>query len=135
MKQEELSQLGKEMREQDNLATGHPLYCVFEKERIHGVEDQGDTEYEWKDEDWNTVTPADYEMTEEEAEASTWPMKYFYIDRDRFVNAHFTTVDAKRYIEENNHNLNKGFVYVTSLYRCHRMIAIQEFLKSGGEIE
>ena len=93
------------LRTQNNRATAHPLFIVYEKERIYGV-----------DPDFHD------DACVYEAE------KLHYIVRNRFVSAHFTEAAAERYIAENNHNLCRPFVYAASMHRCHEMMAIREFL-------
>lgn len=96
-----------EINTQDNRITQDPLFCVFEKERIYGLRSDYSDQYE-RDEE-----------TDE---------KVYYVERDRFVNAHFTEAAAKEHIRINGHNLKKPFVYVTSLWRCEEMIAIRNAL-------
>ena len=96
------------LRTQNNRATAHPLFIVYEKERIYGV-----------DPDFHDDVFHD-DVFEE--------MEINYIEKNRFVSAHFTEAAAERYIAENNHNLEKPFVYAASMYMCHEMIAIREFL-------
>jgi hypothetical protein len=100
-------QLAHELKTQNNRATQDPLFCVFEKERIYGL----DPSY---------------------TEGDGWEMvdgkKVYYVERKRFVNAHFTDAAARKFIEENRHRLVKPFIYVTSMYRCPEMIAIRKAL-------
>lgn len=119
MTHDELEELSKEMNSQDNLATLCPLYCVFEKEYIWGMDSNYSDQYKWID--------ACGEKCDSSDEGAH---KIYYVLIDRFVNAHFTMKAAKQYIKENRHNLTKPCPYVMSLYRCHEMIKIQEHLKS-----
>lgn len=96
-----------EINTQDNRITQDPLFCVFQKHQIYGVEpDCHDIEFE-VDEEGN---------------------EHSYIEVDEFVNAHFTEKSAEYHIKINGHNLRKPFIYVTSLYRCPEMIAIRNAL-------
>lgn len=60
MSQEQLNAIGHEIRTQDNRATQDPLFCVFEIERIYGVEDGYTDKFEWVDDDGDPVDPGDY---------------------------------------------------------------------------
>ena len=132
MNTKDLEKIKHEMNTQDNLATGHPLFCVYEKRRFYGVDDRYADDYEWLDEEGQVANLEDYGIDEHAAEYENHGFileKTYYVTHDVFVNAHFTMKAAKRYIEENEHNLTGPFTYVKSLYRCHEMIAIQEYLK------
>lgn len=117
--------LQREMNTQDNLITAHPLFCVFEKEYIYGMDSDYSDQYKWLDCEGDELV--DVDPDEEEAGGKH---KVYYRKIDRFVAAHFTMKAAKLYIEENRHNLTEPFTYVKSLYRCHEMIAIQEYFKT-----
>ena len=97
-----------EINTQDNRATADPLFCVFEKERIYGIDP--------------AFSDGDGVEINEDGE------KVLYVERDKFVNAHFTERAAKEHIRINRHNLKSPFIYVTSLWRCDEMIAIRNAL-------
>jgi len=143
MTPDELKTLSHEMNTQDNLATSHPLYCVFDKDYIWGMDPNFSDQYKWLDVEGVEVDLEQYELSEDLVEDeegfAAWQKdvgidlhinKVYYAVRDRFLNAHFTMKAAHLYIDQNRHNLNKPFVYVVSLYRCHEMIKIQDHLKS-----
>lgn len=125
--EEFLARLSKEMNTQDNLATAHPLYCVFEKERIWGMDSEYTDKWAWFHCDDNEEP--DYEITDVEAGKDDAYEKVYFVERNRFVNAHFTRRAADRFILENRHNLSRPFVFGSSLYRCPEMIELQEWLK------
>lgn len=104
----DFQEIAREINTQDNRITNEPLFCVFEKERIYGIDPR------FSDGDG-------YEMDDEGE-------KVHYIERDKFVNAHFTEKAAKHHIRINGHNLNQPFIFVTSLWRCPEMIAIRHAL-------
>lgn len=126
MDEKELKELGHEMNTQDNLATSFPLYCVYEKDYIYGMDSDYSDEYKWMDSSGDEYNENDIDPKWENI------FKVYYIKRDRFLNAHFTGKAARLYIKQNRHNLTEPFVFVTSLYRCHEMIKIQDFLKSNN---
>ncbi len=123
----DLEAIAHEMRTQDNRITAHPLFCVFEKERIYGVEDGYSDDFVWIDQDHERIDIEEHDWSEEQAEENGCS-KVYYVTRDKFVNAHFTEKAADEHIRINGHNLNNGFTYVTSLHRCSEMIAIREML-------
>lgn len=114
----DFEQIANRIRTQDNRGTSDPLFCVYEHERIYGV----DPEYHHDVEIVN--------IWNDEGDIMT---RVAYIERKTFVNAHFTQSSAQKYIDENSHNLTKPFVYVSSMYRCPEMIAIRKWLAGGGE--
>jgi hypothetical protein len=128
---ERILNLKREMISQDNLATSHPLYCVFEKERIFGIDPAYGEKFVWLHHD-DLDSPID--ENEVDFDAAGKPInesieKYYFVERDRFVNAHFTMKAAKDFITANKHNHPTAFVFVISLYGCHEMIALQEWIK------
>ena len=148
MTPEEAKILKNEMNTQDVLATSHPLYCVFEKDIVWGMDPDFSDQYKWLDVEGFEVDLEQYELSEELVEDeegfAAWQKdvgidlhinKVHYVVRDRFLSAHFTMKAAHLYINQNHYNLKNPFVYVMSLYRCHEMIKIQEFLKSGCQIK
>ncbi len=101
-----------ELNTQDNRATQDPLFCVFEKERIYGLHPDYADGYEWDDNDPDE--------------------KVYYVERDRFVTAHFTEKAAQEYIDIDGHNLERPFIYVTSMRRCYEMIAIRQVISDNA---
>jgi len=120
----DLDRVAHEINTQDNRITQDPLFCVFEKERIYGVEDDYTDQWEWCNSDQQCHC-ASGEACESKSEECR---KVGYIERNHFVNAHFTERAAKEHIRINGHNLYGPFVYVTSLFRCEEMIAIRNTL-------
>lgn len=127
----DIKSISYEISTQDNRATSYPLFCVFDKERIYGMDSDYSNSFEWFNQEGDETIDSDGGMSEDFAEENGYN-KVYYLDIDRFINAHFTERAAKEHIRINGHNLNKPFIYVTSLFRCHEMISIRDFLKSGG---
>jgi len=121
-----------EIKTQDNRITANPLFCVFEKERIYGLTEEYSDTFEWYRSSDNRIEEAG-SLSKGAAEVCGYE-KLYYIDENKFVNAHFTEKAAREHIRINGHNLNEPFIYVTSLFRCEEMISIREFLKSGDNI-
>ncbi len=105
----DLSDIAHELKTQDNRLTENPLFCVFEKERVYGID----------------PSFSDYYDLDERGK------KVYYVERDMFVSAHFTAKAAEKYIKENKHNLEQPFLYVSSMHRCPEMIAIRKALMDG----
>lgn len=108
MEQEDLERIAHELNTQDNRITADPLFCVFQKERIYGI----------------TRGYSDTFEQDDDGE------KFYYFERDCFVNAHFTEKAAKEHIRINGHNLKSPFIFVTSLWRCEEMKNIRNALAS-----
>lgn len=113
MTPDELSAISHELKTQDNRITEEPLFCVYQKARVYGVDpDFHDHVLYYRTDDGDRVP---------------------YIEVDEFVNAHFTEKAAKEHIRINGHNLIKPFVYTTSLWRCQEMIKIRHHLMNYAQ--
>jgi len=123
----DFKKIAHELNTQDNRITADPLFCVFEKERIYGLSSEHTDKWEWyRASDSCSCEENDMcECKDEECK------KVYYVERDRFVNAHFTEKAANEHIRINGHNLKEPFTYVTSLWRCPEMIAVRNFLKEN----
>lgn len=126
-------QVGESIRTQDNLATAEPLFCVFQKERVYGLDPAYTEDIVWYDEeseaDAATSKKLENQWQLDRREPGTWH-RTGYKDVDRFVTACFTQDSAKAYILANQHNLKKPFIYVETLYRNPEMITLRQWLKS-----
>lgn len=133
MQDEFIKVLAHEMITQDNLATAHPLYCVYEKKKIYGMTESHADGFIW------TREGEEIDQSEIEFDVDGDPKveftKLFFKEINSFVNAHFTMKAAKKFVAENNHNFPDTFVYVTSLQRCNEMIQLQEWIKNQAEIK
>lgn len=122
--------IGEEIRTQDNLATGYPLFAVQERERIWHVSGDGNwSGYTWHDcdDDYreaNAEEAARLDALVEDYEdiPGGW-VRTYYLDRWRFVTACFTRKGCEAYIKANGHNLSDPRIYVYSAHRnsewCH----------------
>ena len=131
MKRDDLKNIAKEISTQDNRITENPLFCVFQKERIYGLTDDYSDTWEW----CNSDSQCSCEPDEQCEGSHDGCEQCYYVERDRFINAHFTEKSANHYIKIDGHNLTKPFTYVTSLWRCYEMIDIRNFLMSGGKFD
>lgn len=149
----DLKALGNAIATQDNRATMHPLFVVFQKREIVTDEDYDYDFIGWYDDEGDCA--------DEETEAKLDAMRhdissdYFAVDEitiegdcenitwrriaikevDVFVTACFTEQGCKDYLSRNGHNLRKPFIYVTSLYRNTEMIGLREFLLTQLEAD
>lgn len=121
MNPNQLSALRTELQNQDNACTEHPLFCVFQKQRIYGLDFDHAEHFVW-------LTPDDGDGRRETDENTPGAERVGYIDVDRFVTACLTRKAALDFIDRNSHRLRKPFVYVESLHRNEEMIALRNHL-------
>lgn len=113
-------------------ATEHPLFVVYEWEKIY-------TDGEADEHAWLTD---DEEPSEVDARAAKWLEDAFgrtleppdgykrmgVFRRRRFLTACLTREGAERFMDANAHRYKTAHVYVESLYRNEEMIAIRQHL-------
>jgi hypothetical protein len=137
----DLEALGNAIATQDNRATAHPLFCVFQKRSIVTDEDYDHDRIEYYDKDDSESIeeehePRIYELLKKLDKSGELPDRYRRVavkEVDEFVTACFTEQSCKDYIEANKHNLEKPFIYAASLYRNSEMIGLREFLLTKAE--
>jgi hypothetical protein len=153
----DLNEIQKNIKTQDNRITSDPLFVVFQKRRVSADSNFSDDYFfvldsetscqdvyelrEWlkdncdfekynqgitKDNIMNVIDFPD-RIIVDIAENEGFE-KYYYQDIDIFVTACFTEEGAKDYLRQNEHNLTKPYIYVTSLYRNDEMIGIRNLL-------
>lgn len=126
------SEIAEQLRTQDNLATAEPIFYVKDKERVYGMDPDGDEAKRA----WVLIEDATVEADEvlskeldewyrsiawghhgsDKGYSKTWRPLY-YVERDVVVQPFFTRAGAERYIEENKHNLRRPFIYVDAAVR------------------
>jgi hypothetical protein len=121
MTPEQLAALRDELRTQDNACTEHPLFCVFQKQRIYGLDSDHAEHFTW-------LSPDDGDGRRETDEDEAGAERVGYVDVDRFVTACLTKRAAKDFIDRNSHRLHKPFLYVESLNRNEEMIELRNHL-------
>jgi len=121
MTPEQLSELRTELQTQDNACTEHPLFCVFQKQRIYGLDSDHAEHFTW-------LSPDDGDGRRETDEDEAGAERVGYVDVDRFVTACLTKRAAKDFIDRNSHRLHKPFLYVESLNRNEEMIELRNHL-------
>jgi len=143
MTPEQLAALGDKLRTQDNLATEHPLYVVYDKERIIGLDSEHADKFVWVAyTDDGLLDASEGVLAFIRKYHDDWDDVYYennlyrrvgYVEINRFRTACLTMDAAKDYIRDNAHHLNKPFVFVESLHRNPQMIAIRRHLMEQGQ--
>lgn len=114
-------ELRTELHTQDNACTEHPLFCVYQRRRIYGLDADYADGVVW-------LTPDDGDGRRETKEDEPGAERVGYCDIDVFVTACFTRKSAKDFLKRNSHRLRDPFVYVESLDRNDEMIAVRNHL-------
>ena len=128
-----LKEISEKILTQDNRCTSQPLFVVFQKKRIYGMDPEYDGPIVWIADDYE-AEPDEHKKLEEDyeinyVERDGW-QRTSYIDIDVFVTACFTEDGAKAYIEINGHNLKEPFIYVETLHRNAEMNTVRDALKN-----
>jgi hypothetical protein len=140
MNKEQIKELQKELKEQDNVSDENPFYVVYEFEKIYyDGGNSEDEDYIWINEDCEEIDEEDLyeelgefeynpeEISYEEHEkvcdfAEKKGYKKIYYDGGRkFVSAFFTRKSAKSFIKQNDYTWNKQYICVESLWRNDEM--------------
>ncbi len=128
-----LNHIGQSLRTQDNHCTHQPLFIVYQKRRIYGIDTSLTDDVVWRDiEGYEANEDEIKELEKTYNDTLDIPDNWYrtgYMDIDVFVTACFTEEGAKKYIEVNGHNLKKPHIYVETLYRNGEMNLIRESLK------
>lgn len=103
------------------LLTEHPLYVVYDKMTIFGVDFDHADRFVWVADEYDEP---DNEVTLSGASYRRIGVR----DERRFVTACLTMEAAKLFIEDNQHHLRKPFVYAESLSNNPEMIAVRKHL-------
>ncbi len=156
---QEIIDIAKELKTQDNACTAHPIFNVEIGVKKNGMADNLDFEYEWIDNNWERIHDKSlisilddmYESGYESKWVSfrndvyhddggedilisfeNYRRSYFTIEKE-IVASFFTRKAAEEFIKNNSHRFSRALsfnIYVDSLYRNPEMIAVREFLKS-----
>ena len=121
MNQEELSKLREEMKSQDNAATAHPLFVVFDWERVPTEEGYSD-KYEYVSTDeWDVIAENKEELIEwvKEREYESPTRSYFNAMPEsgvlEWINHHIAFFEDKETQIEKVHYLKKE-VFITAFF-------------------
>ncbi|WP_138438535.1 hypothetical protein [Marinobacter alexandrii] len=139
--------ISENLHTQDNRITADPLFVVFQKtlivvaegydhDRIVWVDDEGHEADEVTESQLNALRSDIYGtcFMEDEIELGAdereeW-RRFAIKEVDQFVTACFTEDGAEAYLKINGHNLNRPFIYVTSLFRNEEMKELRNWLLS-----
>ncbi|MGP9557527.1 hypothetical protein [Psychrobacter sp. AOP7-A1-24] len=135
------AELASNLKTQDNLATQHPLYCVYSKRSIYIEDGYGgmETKDVWVDADDYSEVEGDG-LSEalsvisegyDSVEVTVDDYKRQYHRKTvgvipQFETACLTRAGADAYLEANGHNLNQPYIHVHSLNRNDEMIGLRE---------
>lgn len=135
-----MAEIGERLRTQDNMATAHPMFVVFEKMPVYGNEFadyHSDIGVTWTHDGEAVASDLEDSLEAGWVASRNVPDGYAraqFVEVDSFVTACFTREACERFIEANAHNLRKPFVYVASAHRNREWQAVRAFLLSiaGG---
>ncbi len=150
---EELSKIGKEIKEQDNMATANPIFILFDIKNYPAEDGYGD-KYIYVDVDndayeipyskeglleycedchWLTeeMMTLGHEDLYEEAKKH-YTIEIFDVHEIReFKQAFFTRKSAEQYLDANRHHFKKPLIWCDSLWRNDEMQSIRNALIEG----
>jgi hypothetical protein len=154
----DLEKIAEEIRTQDNLATQHPIFILFDKERLPTDSNYSD-EYIYLDvendayeiegnkdalakfvKDEFPDTDVD-KMDEDQLfdfmvdirKKDACQFEKVYVKKiDVFKQAFFTSKSAHEFMQANSHHFNEPYIYCDTLYRNYEMQAIREALMQGA---
>lgn len=132
-----LKDIGEKLKTQNGRITSHPVFEVRVKKQLISAEgysddvvfvnndgDEVDSKYVKENDDGNFMY-TDPDDEEHVVEVSEWHVQYV----DEVVMTFLTEAAADRYVRENRHNMLDPFTYVTSAYRNHEIVGLQDILK------
>lgn len=130
----DMAAVGRQLREQDNRGTSHPIFVIQQRNRVYGIADDHTEWVTWTDMEGHEI-PSDLSRSLEVAYGAGIPApegfrRIGYIDLWDFVTACLTEQGAEDYIAANGHNLKDPRIYVTSGYRNYEWIALREMFLS-----
>jgi hypothetical protein len=146
----ELKQIAEEIRTQDNLATEHPIFILFDRSRYPAEDGTGDeyiyvdrdgdcreikhtkealVEY-YRDDEWFPKDTDDlsedqlFELIQKHRDIKEYHVHII----NEFRQAFFTKRSAEEYLESNRHHFKDPLIYCESLWRNYEMQAIRDAL-------
>lgn len=138
-----LKELAAKTNGQDNAATAHPMFVVQQRRRIHGIDPNYTSLFEWVDIEGHAADAeeharleAAYQQDEEDDddERQFWTRAH-YVDTWENVQPFFSRSGAEDYIARNRHNLTDPRVYVDSAHRNAEWQLIRELLAALGKVQ
>jgi hypothetical protein len=139
--------IGKEIRTQDNRITDSPIFVVEQKVRDYGFSEDYVEDFEWINDEGETVSEDDVNdiLEEHNKDVEEEEMvefvdlddynceefnlrKVYYKDRWQFVTACFTEKGCEEYLKINEHNLKEARIYAFGSYRNDEFRSVREYL-------
>lgn len=150
---EQIKELIKNLREQDNRITFNPIFVVQVKNRIYGMDSGYNSQgYIWvRNDDWVDIDDDELIEKLDDIEDHSWEYssdseevkllgeytKVYYQDLWENKMPFFTEKAAEQYIRINGHNMKEPRIYVESGYRNAEWELIREYFlnldKKEGE--
>ena len=132
-----LRQMSANLKTQDNAGTADPMFVVFQKQLVAGLESGYEDFWLWVSDDDGDYEEADKETAVVLARLHEEGRPLVIGDRtyrrtgckyiEKFCAAFFTQNGADDYLAWNGHNLKQPYVYVHGMYRNAEMIAVRNF--------
>ena len=134
-----LADISRELKSQDNAITADPLFIVYDKKRLYGMDEEFSDEFDWVHQDGPVADCEEAKFLEEayqndEETPSEWN-RFYYVEVDHFKQAFFTRKSAEEYIRRNSYNMESPHVYVESLHRNGEMKAVRGALMEIPSVE
>ena len=135
-----LRQMSENLKTQDNAGTADPIFVVYERLMIVGLEDGYQESWSWITDDDGDTTEADDDLVpiltklHDDCEPLVIGSRTYrkigikYVDK--FCAAFLTRKGAENYLAINKHNLTAPFIYVESMFRNAEMIAVRNFFQT-----
>lgn len=131
-----LTEIGENIRTQNNRATAAPMFVVQQRRRIYGMDPDYSEHHVWVD-GCNDHTVADERraraldrMHERGEKIDGCWTRTSYIDTWEFVTACFTEQGCKDYLAINGHNLTDPRIYAEGSFRNREWQTVRDFLLS-----
>lgn len=122
--------LAKELREQCNASTKHPIFVVEHKVRYCGYDTEVAEGVAWLDEEGVEFSPKEVEKLEFAFHANgsepDHTYRTGYVDRWHPVQMFLTRAAAEKFLEVNQHRFCEMRIFVDSAYRNTELIKIRE---------
>ena len=130
---EDLKEISRLIKTQDNRITDQPMFLVQRLERIYGMDSDYAEDYVWTDgeSEADDCEAATLDALEKSTEDTGEYYKCYYIEEWRFVTACFTEAGCEDYISRMGHrHSGKLRIYADGSYRNYEYQAVRNHLIS-----
>lgn len=128
-----MAEIGRRILDEDNRATGHPIYLVEQRERIYGLTADYTETFVWVDGEGEVEDDLAESLEAGHRAGASAPRDFRrvgYRDIWVFATACFTEEAANEYIRANGHNLRSPRIYVASAFRNREWQDVRAFAKA-----